>query len=62
MIESLYQRRWTRSQPLVLPATNRSKMPVKVGVSTERDNTQDFRSKLKLAGVKNRCALNSNVC
>ena len=59
LIEKLYSRKWIRSQPLRLPQS-RIKCPVKVGVSTERDNTPEFRRKLRLAGIRRR-ALDSSV-
>jgi len=47
MIENLYSRRWTRSSPMILPPSNLRHLPVKAGVTFERDNTSEFSAKIR---------------
>ena len=47
MIENLYSRRWTRSSPMILPPSNLRHLPVKAGVTFERDNTAEFARKCR---------------
>jgi len=68
MIETLHRRKWEPT-PMVLPPSNLYHLPVRTGVTFERDNTSQFAAKFreknaghkKIQHVLNRRAMDCDI-